>query len=137
MLIFIELHLFCSLKFVQSMHIEITTRIHSVLFLLFYRSNPADFTAGGESVDQLQFLAAKKEREIPELSNPQDLVQMLENIQGRLLGWHVYIKKSAFIKFLREEVILQASLCHIIIFVFCKRIVSTFPCMLFVRLLTF
>ena len=59
-----------------------------------------------------------RKREIPELSNPQDLVQMLENIQGRLLGWDVYIKKAAFIKFLREEVILQASLCHIIIFVF-------------------
>ncbi|XP_020619747.1 uncharacterized protein LOC110057496 [Orbicella faveolata] len=28
----------------------------------------------------------KMKREIPELSNPQDLVQMLENIQRRLLG---------------------------------------------------
>ena len=69
-----------------SLHIEITTRKHKVFYCCCFTDQTLQILQQAENQLVNPSSSRLKRREIPELSNPQDLVQMLENIQGRLLG---------------------------------------------------
>ena len=73
------------------MHKEITLRKHKVFFCCCFADQTLQILQQAEnqlinpSSSRLRDVRLMR-REVPELSNPQDLAQMLENIQRRLLA---------------------------------------------------
>ena len=108
-----------------------------IFLLLFRRSNPADFTGGGESVSQSQFLTVEGRP----LNEERDTRIIKSTGSGTNAGKHS--APIAGLRCLHQESCLYQVLkggSHFTGFAlphFCKRIVFTFPCMLSVTLLTY